>query len=134
MRSKPLVLVVDDDKDFLDIMLVHLRAAGFEPSTLQSWDQGEVVAQCERLLPDVMLLDIYLSDKPDGIDIALAIRKNPKTKRVKVLFWSSLNYLLLNAMPQNKTLIDKFAPEYFLDKTEDLNTVTRKIQGILSKS
>lgn len=132
MREKPLVLIIDDEEHFLEIMRLPLEAEGFEPILLQSQDGQEVVFRCEELMPDLVVMDIYLSGNPIGIDIALAIKKNPKTESIKIVFWSSTNYALLDSIVNRGAAGKVFSENDFLDKTADLHIIIKKIREILA--
>lgn len=132
MRNKPLILIVEDEENFLEIISTYLESAGFEALGLIAKDEQEVIAHCERVLPDLVLLDIYLADGPSGIEIAVNLKRNPKTKDIKILFWSSFSYPVLETLEGDPKLVQEFNIEDFIEKTADLNFVTQKIQKVLS--
>jgi len=68
---KPRVLLVDDDREFIDDVLFHL-ADRFEWLHLTSGEQ--VLKTIAENLPDVVLLDIEFEGKPVGLEVLSAIR------------------------------------------------------------
>jgi two-component system, OmpR family, alkaline phosphatase synthesis response regulator PhoP len=50
------ILIVDDYPDALDIWTIYLHSMGYRVSTAS--DGAEAIAQAERLLPDLIVLDL----------------------------------------------------------------------------
>src|SRR5208283_2548034 len=65
MRSPPLILVVDDVPDNVDILQMRLEAQGYEVTTAA--DGVEALDKIRKLLPDLVLLDVMMP-KLDGME------------------------------------------------------------------
>jgi adenylate cyclase len=65
MRDPPLILVVDDVPDNVDILQMRLEAQGYEVIT--ATDGLEALEKIRALLPDLVLLDVMMP-KLDGIE------------------------------------------------------------------
>jgi adenylate cyclase len=65
MRNPPLILVVDDVPDNVDILQMRLEAQGYEVIT--ATDGLEALEKIRALLPDLVLLDVMMP-KLDGIE------------------------------------------------------------------
>jgi CheY-like chemotaxis protein len=76
---RPTVLIVDDHEAFRESASALLGAEGFAVVG-EAADGGAAIAACERLRPDVVLLDIQLPDV-DGFTVAerLAAVREPPT-------------------------------------------------------
>ena len=83
MRDKPLILLVDDEAAFQEILSTKLNASGFETATANN--EKEALAKAESLMPDLILMDINMPGA-SGTDAALAIKQNEKTKGLKIAF------------------------------------------------
>lgn len=88
MRDHPLVLLIDDEDDFLEIASVKLQGEGFD--TVMTHSVPEALAKAEELQPDLVLSDIYMPPGPSGWEFALAARRNPKLQSIKLAFFTSL--------------------------------------------
>ena len=76
------ILIVDDYPDALDIWTIYLQSMGYRVSTAS--DGEEAVAQAERLLPDLIVLDLelprisgicqFFSTKPRQVHITKSIQ------------------------------------------------------------
>jgi CheY-like chemotaxis protein len=85
--TRPRVLVVDDDADFLELATTGLAAEGFDVATART--AGEAVVEAVRQPPDLILLDILLHGS-DGIDVLEALRDEPETRHVPIVACTAL--------------------------------------------
>lgn len=76
------ILIVDDYPDAVEIWALYLRAFGYRVST--AGDGVEAVAQAERLLPDLIVLDLELP-RMSGFDVARHLRANPNTEDIPLI-------------------------------------------------
>jgi CheY-like chemotaxis protein len=88
MRDRPLILLLDDEDDFLEIASVKLRVDGFD--TIITHSVPEALSKAEEILPDLILSDIYMPPGPNGWEFALAVRQDPKIRDIRMAFFSSL--------------------------------------------
>jgi two-component system cell cycle response regulator DivK len=82
MDSRRHILIVDDYPDALDIWALYLQAMGYRVSTAK--DGAEAIAQAERLLPDLIVLDLELP-RVSGFDVAMRLRANPDTQFIPLI-------------------------------------------------
>lgn len=72
-KSQKTVLVVDDEKPIVDILVYNLRKEGY--NTLEANDGEEAIKIVTESKPDLVLLDIMLP-KMDGLTVCKRIRNN----------------------------------------------------------
>ena len=82
------ILVVDDDPDFVEITRTILESSGYEVATAANGDQGLRVMKAQ--VPDLVLLDVMMSNVLDGLSLSHAIRKDPAFTAVPVIMISSI--------------------------------------------
>ncbi|TFG63223.1 MAG: response regulator [Nitrospirales bacterium] len=76
------VLIVDDEKDLVDLVRYHLEKDGLK--CLEARD-GETALQLAReRTPDLIVLDLMLPGV-DGLEVCRKLRKDPKTASVAVI-------------------------------------------------
>ncbi len=131
MRSKPLILIVDDEENFREIFSAKLSAAGFE--TVTAKNEGEAVQKSKELMPDLILMDIFMPPGPTGTDIALNIKQQPETKDLKIAFLTNLKDPWPALAGDHKNISKELGMEDFIEKTDDLSNVAAKVQEILNK-
>ncbi len=81
------VLVVDDDPDINEVVQEGLRSAGYD--TVGALTGAEALAEVERRIPDLVLLDQMLPDI-DGVEVCRRLRGAPDTRRVPIMFLSAM--------------------------------------------
>jgi DNA-binding response OmpR family regulator len=81
------LLVVDDEKDVVDVLTRHLEAAGYE--VLAARDGVDALHKARTALPDLILLDLLLDDL-DGLSVCEILRCQPSTKTIPVLILTAL--------------------------------------------
>ncbi len=72
-KSQKTVLVVDDEKPIVDILVYNLKKEGY--NTLEASDGEEAINMVVNNKPDLVLLDIMLP-KMDGLTVCKKIRHN----------------------------------------------------------
>ena len=130
MREKLLVLVVDDEENFLEIMTAKLAASGFDTAVGHNEEEG--IAQAEKLMPDMILMDIRMPGA-SGTDTALAIKQNPKTKGIKIAFLTSLADPWPAVSSDTLNIAKDLGMEDYIEKSEDLDVVIKKVKEILAR-
>jgi len=70
------ILIVDDEKNIVDILKFNLNKEGFE--TIEAYDGKQAMEMVERENPDLILLDIMLPEY-DGFTVCKKIRQTMNT-------------------------------------------------------
>jgi len=82
MAGQQLILIVEDEKDILDLVQFNLRQAGFE--TVAAGDGERALEVLRQRLPDLVLLDLMLPGVP-GTEVCRQIKGSPRTKHIPVI-------------------------------------------------
>lgn len=131
MHTPPLILIVDDEKPFAEVMSVKLTAAGYKTTVVHSAD--EAIHLAGELGPDLILMDIYMPPGPTGTDVALTIKQQPGTKNMRIAFLSSLDQPWHGVTDQDRENVTRaLGMETFLDKGEDLDVLVTKVKELLA--
>jgi len=84
----PRILIVDDERDFVE--LVQYRLAGLGCEFIVANDGVQALSQARQWKPDLILLDILLPDL-DGLSVCEILRRQPATKKIPIIFVSALS-------------------------------------------
>ena len=84
----PRILIVDDERDFVE--LVQFRLAGLGYEFIVATDGVQALSQARQFKPNLILLDILLPDL-DGLSVCEILRRQPSTKKIPVIFMSALS-------------------------------------------
>jgi CheY-like chemotaxis protein len=86
--GNPLVLLIDDDRDIHDAVRAMLRPLGCR--LVGCWTGPSGLAELRRNHPDVLLLDIMLSEPNEGLSIAREIRDDTTLRDIPIILISSI--------------------------------------------
>lgn len=76
------ILVVDDEKDIVELLKYNLEKEGYHVLTAQN---GKEALKQVLLHPDLVVLDVMMPEL-DGWEVCKAIRKDPATAKTPVIF------------------------------------------------
>ena len=82
-EPKKTILIVDDEKPIVDILVYNLQKEGY--NTLEANDGEEAINIAFEKKPDLILLDIMLP-KVDGLTVCKKIRNSIKIKWIKTCY------------------------------------------------
>ncbi len=122
MREPPLILVVDDVPDNVEILEMRLESLGYQVATA-----GDGIAALEKiraLLPDLVLLDIMMP-KLDGIETVKRLKADPSLPFIPVI--------LVTAKADASDVVsglDSGADDY-LTKPVDHAALTARVRAML---
>jgi len=77
------ILIVDDDNDFVEAMTSILESKGYGVISASNGTEG--FAKAKETLPDLMLLDVMMSTKTEGFDLARNLKSENSTKDIPVI-------------------------------------------------
>ena len=80
--SPPVILVIEDEQDILDLVAYHLEQAGNK--VLKATDGVEGLQLCRDKMPDLIVLDLLLPNM-EGKEVCRRIRRGSDTNRIPVL-------------------------------------------------
>lgn len=88
MRDAKRILIVDDDRDFVEAVACFLEAEGLAVLRAYTGAEGIRLAKMER--PDLIIMDIMMNERTEGFFAIQEIRHEPELKNVPIFVVSSL--------------------------------------------
>lgn len=85
-KDKKTILVVDDEKNIMDLLVFHLQKEGY--NTLEAYDGITAVDMALKEKPDLILLDVMIP-KLDGISVCKKIRYALNISNIPILMISA---------------------------------------------
>jgi len=79
---RPRILIVEDEKDIVQLLDFALRQAGFE--TVAAGNASEAFTRIREKAPDALILDLMLPDLP-GTEVCRQLKSNPKTAALPLI-------------------------------------------------
>lgn len=77
-----LIYIVEDDESIREIETISLRNSGYKVCCFE--DAGSFFEGLDKMLPDLLVLDIMLPDS-DGNTIVKKLRRMPETKKLPII-------------------------------------------------
>jgi two-component system, OmpR family, alkaline phosphatase synthesis response regulator PhoP len=123
-KKETKILIVEDDALLLNIYETVFSREGFMVVTAGTGEDGYKLAVAEK--PDVILLDIMLPGKMDGLEVLQKVRQTDNIKKLPVMIMSNLS--------DDKTISDGMAlgaSGYFTKSQFNPNDVVRNIREMI---
>ncbi|MHC4498820.1 MAG: response regulator [Planctomycetota bacterium] len=87
-QKPPLVLVVDDNQQNLELLQAYLE--DLDCRTVPAYDGPEALEIVAKDKPDLILLDVMMP-KMSGFEVCKRIKNNPKTTGIPIIMVTALN-------------------------------------------
>jgi two-component system sensor histidine kinase/response regulator len=81
--KNPLILLVEDEAEILEVMAVLLESAGY--SVVRALNGIEAMVQLEKCTPDIIVSDIFMP-KMNGFDFYAALRNRGTMRHIPFIF------------------------------------------------
>jgi len=101
MSTKKRILMVDDDKDYLELTRDVLEHEGYEVLTASDGASG--LAMAKTVYPHLLLLDVMMNSTTEGFDISRELRHIRELKDLPVI--------IMTGLPKTMGLAFHFEPD-----------------------
>ncbi len=121
MNVQKKVMIADDDPGILDAVEAMLEYGGYEVSSTAN---GATVLDIKSNLPDLLLLDIWMSGT-DGRDVCKQLKAQELTKDMPII--------MISASTELENSAKDAGADDFLEKPFDMEELLNKISYFLDK-
>ena len=125
MAEQATILVVDDDRDFVNITRMILESQHYQVITAANGEQGLTVMRREK--PDLVILDIMMSYIMDGLDARRKMAEDDALQRIPVIMVTSLTSTRAQGempahdyIPDSQWLNKPIDPDLLLERVREL--------------
>ena len=124
-RTKKLILLIENYKDMRELIKSHLENHGFDVISGNDGLEGQFLAL--KYDPDVIILDLLLTPKVDGLTLCQRLKKDERTSKIPIL--------MINALVDFQDRIKGFnyPPDDCITKPFDLEELENLINKLLDK-
>ena len=130
MAEQRLILIVDDDYDFLEINRHILEKAGFRVVTASSPAQAAERISAET--PDLVITDLMMSEVDSGFSLSRGLRDDPRTAAVPIIMSTSVTTALgLDFTPRSAADLASMKVDAYFDKPLDPAALVAKVRELL---
>jgi two-component system alkaline phosphatase synthesis response regulator PhoP len=118
------VLLVDDDRDILELLAYNLEKEGFKVRILEeSWEAVKVATE---FMPDLVILDIMMPH-PNGIEICKELRSLKRFENTYIFFLTAKSESYYR-----QAALDTGGDD-FIEKVVGLRALTYKVKTVLKR-
>jgi DNA-binding response OmpR family regulator len=111
------ILLLDDNRDLLQIVQIILKGQGYETVLASSIEEAMLKIKVHK--PALILMDVCLSDK-DGYTFCNQLKNDPETGHIRVILMSGEDY--------NQRMITYAHADDFMQKPFDYNDLVSRVQ------
>ncbi len=128
MEKRPMVLVIDDEPDLVEMLKMALERQ-FEVIVAYDGKSGVEKARSER--PAAIVLDIMMPEK-DGFTACKELKSDPQTSSIPVLILTGVaEYFSRTQFSKSRGM--ELEAEDFMSKPVDPNELVRRVGALLKK-
>lgn len=128
MAANQVILLIDDNKDFLEIFSAKLNSVGYRVVTAQGGKEG--VAEAKNVSPDLVLLDVEMPGE-NGFEVLEKIKEEVPNKKLKVCFLTNYG----EQKNENSAIDKKFAIDVgaidYIRKSDNLDAIVTQVQDVM---
>lgn len=116
------ILVIDDERDFIETVSFSLTANGFDVSTAPNGPSG--IEQARSYKPDLIILDLMMPGM-DGYEAAIRLKSDKATSNIPIIVLTATVTKELGQKVRETKATD------YLTKPCDLEELLKKVKSIL---
>ena len=130
MTDKAKILLVDDDKDFVEATKIVLESKPYEVIVAREGEEGLRKAREEK--PDLIILDVIMPVK-DGFAAAEQLKKDPELSKIPVIMLTSFAEKGgETSIPSSRGL--ELEAEDYIDKPVEPQELLRRVEKFLKRA
>jgi CheY-like chemotaxis protein len=130
--TSALILIVDDDFDFLELNRMILERAGYRVATAADPAQALVMMAKER--PDLVISDLMMTSLDSGFSLARTIKGDPAYTGIPVIITTSVTSALgLDFRPRSEVDMSEMHIDAYFDKPLDPTRLLSKVAELLGR-
>jgi CheY-like chemotaxis protein len=127
----PLILLVDDDIDCLEVNRHFLEAAGFRVTCC--FDPDEAIDAMGRERPNLIVTDLMMKLLDSGFSFSRRVKEDPRYAGIPVVVMTAVGSQLgYNFRPKSDSDLAAMHVDAFLDKPVAPQALVRKVREMLA--
>ncbi len=128
--KKPLIFVVDDDHDVLEIHEVVLASGGYAVRTFD--DPEKAIAAMADARPDLVVTDLMMGHLDSGFSLARALKSDPATAGIPVILVTAVAARPgFDFRPKSEADLAAMAVNAYFDKPADHDALLARVRELL---
>lgn len=125
MSNKGTILVIDDEKDLIELVRYNLEKEGYDVIAAYDGQSGLEVVKKHR--PDLVVLDLMMPGL-DGLQVCQRLRADPRSSRIPVIM------LTAKATEADRVVGLEFGADDYIIKPFSPREVVARVKAVLRRS
>jgi CheY-like chemotaxis protein len=131
--EQALILIVDDDYDFLEINRFILEGAGYRVVT--ATNPAEAMQRVADAVPDLVITDLMMTSIDAGFAFSAQLKDDPRTAGVPIIISTSVSSQLgLDFRPGSDEDLAKMRVDAYFDKPIVAQALLAKVEELLGRA
>ena len=131
--EQALILIVDDDFDFLEINRIILEGAGYRVVT--ATNPAEAFTRIAAEAPDLVITDLMMTSIDAGFAFSAQLKGDARTAAVPIIISTSVSSQLgLNLRPESDEDLVKMRVDAYFDKPIPAAALLAKVEELLGRA
>ena len=131
--EQALILIVDDDYDFLEINRFILEGAGYRVAT--ATNPVEALRRVDVEVPDLVITDLMMTSIDAGFAFSAQLKGDARTAAVPIIISTSVSSQLgLNLRPESDEDLVKMRVDAYFDKPIPAAALLAKVGELLGRT
>jgi DNA-binding response OmpR family regulator len=123
-NARKLVLIIEDETDFADLLDFHLQRHGYETVTAADGLAG--MNEALQRYPDLIILDLMLP-KLHGLQVCRMLKSSPVSRHIPVLILSALE------SRRDKLKGFELGADDYVGKTSDISELLARVDVLMKR-
>ena len=124
MGTKGTVLIIDDEKDLVDMIKLRLEAAGYK--IIIAYDGQEGLNKARKEKPNLIILDLMLP-RIDGYKVCRMLKFDEKYKKIPIIMFTA------RAQESDMKMGEEVGADGYITKPFDPKVLLSKVEELLKK-
>jgi CheY-like chemotaxis protein len=127
-----LVLLVDDDIDYLEVNRTVLEAAGYRVKACH--DTQQALGAIEKNRPDLIVSDLMMRSLYEGFAFAKVLKGEPTTARIPIIMTTGINRQMgVSFEPTAEGDLEAMGVDAYLDKPVRAPALLAKVKELIGE-
>lgn len=122
--AKKRILVVDDERELVDLLKIRLQANGYE--VLAGYDGKEGLEKARKEAPDLIILDLMLP-KMDGYKVCGLLKADTRYSKIPIIMFTA------RAQEEDRKLGEEVNADAYVTKPFEPNTLLSEVKKLLGE-
>ncbi len=132
-RPAPLIFLVDDDPDFVDIHQRILESHGYRVHTFPS--PGEALAELEREHPDLIITDLMMQELDAGFSFSRQLKTDGRFRGIPVILVTAISSERgMSFNPHSEQELAALGADAYFEKPLSSPALLAKVAELLQRS